>query len=1838
MEELLFPVIYKYRSTNTIIPVNNRPPKITLEEDYSCLKTFIMNHLCRKGFSSYLLIALVTTLIFTGCKNEQQTEIISTNFGEIIDRQQNLEFTFKSDIVSDTLVELWDTTKYLSITPNISGRYKWTNKNTLIFSPLVPFAPNTDYTAVITDKVSRLSNKKISDQNTSYNFHTPYLTIENSYAFWSRNEQNTQEIELHIRIIFNYPVLREDIQKYIQLDADSKTIPFIIRGLVNSNESELIIKVNPENLNYSNLNIIMLPGIKTQGSDRTETKPLSFAVSIPESDKLEITDVVTSFEGGTGVITIHTTQPIKSADIAKYISLDPGIEYKIALTANGFRITGDFKDGTSYKLTLKKGIKGIFDTEIQEDIVNTVTFGSLKPYIAFLNRSDMYLTSAGEGNIGINIINVPEVKVTVFKVFENNIQHYMRSGRNWEWFEGDDEYYDSYNYTLNDDYGKVISSATYSTNALPKSGNVHLLKINPADLDLKSDLKGIFLIKVEAKDKKWLNDVQLLSFSDIGLIVKQSANDLFVAARSIASAKPIEGVSIGLYSKNNQLINRFTTNRDGVILLNDFKNILSDYTLAMITATKGIDYNVLLLNNSAVEMSRFDVGGKRTRGLDYDAYIYGDRNLYRPGDSVYCNVILRDFGVKTIKDFPIIFRVISPDGKDFLKRRLSLNDNGSAETAFELPFKANTGTYICEILTLTDTLIGNYSIKVEEFMPDRISVDVKSDKKKYESGDEAKFTITAMNLFGPPAANRKVENELRITKKNFSPKDYPNRYNFTINSSESINYFSEINQTTTSANGTVIQTFKLPKYEAIGALNGRLYTTVFDETGRPVNRITNFEIITQKQYLGIGLLPGWLQSDRPINIDLIALDLNEKPTQSKARMDIILSTWETVLERNYGQTRYISQKKERLIQSKEVYINGKHTESYIPRESGEYIIRVSLPGSNSWVEERFYAYTWGGISESNFKIDKDGKIDITLDKDTYQIGQEAKVLFKTPFSGEMIVTVEQNKTFEYYSISSDEKGATLKLKIKDEFFPNIYISATLIRKASASSIPLTVAHGYANVNIDKPSLKLPVIIDAPQESRSDKKQTIKVKTSPGAEVTIAVVDQGILQITDYKTPAPFDYFYARRALEVDSYDLFDELLPELSRNSLSTGGDQGFDIGKRLNPLTSKRVKLLSLWSKRLRANSKGEVTFIADIPKFSGAVRIMAVASKDNLFGTGESYIKIADPITISSSIPRFLSPDDNASIAVTLTNTTAVPMDVKVSVKTSGKVTAQNIDRPMLRIAANSEASINYHLLAQSTIGNGKIKLIAETTNETFSDETEISVRPPVPYVKIAKSGIIKNSEELKLSTDNKLHPESSTSRLMITRNPAGQYADLLEGLINYPHGCIEQVISSAFPQIFYADLSRMLKKSKGSTYNINDNIKEAIRRISSSQLYNGSIVTWPGYDDPNWWNTAYAAHFLYEADRAGYTIDTKVQDYIHKFLLEQVKQKNTKKYYYWTGDSYIERVEASHDIFYSLYVLALSGKHHLPTMNYFKSHPDLLSLQSKYLLALTYKLTGDQKSYNALLPTLYNETPASMNSGSYDSPIRNKALILYTLASVDPDNQQIIIMSKQLGEMLRAAKWLNTQERVFSVLALGKLAGNNKNDDIKATVFNNNKTTPVSDNDFISEVIGNVTIKTTGTGTLYWFLETEGLPINNKVQIEDRILKVRRQIFTRAGKLVSGTLKQNDLLVIAVSISTTDNSVIENTVISDLLPACFEIENSRLTAERDMPWIIQRSIPDYFDLRDDRALFYTTASGKPKTFYYMVRVVNKGTYKYAPIGAEAMYNGQYYSYWGDQTLKVE
>jgi uncharacterized protein YfaS (alpha-2-macroglobulin family) len=1653
------------------------------------------------------------------------------------------------------------------------------------------------------------------------------------------------KLSVQANIYFNYPVDPKSLREFLEVKRAGADITDF---QIVSEQTADVIAINFGEVKQTDkeqlFSVVVKENFVSALGKGGLKESRTFEVKLPPITQLAITNVTAGFDGANGWIEVATTQTVDDKKLKDYISTEPSKKLDFSVSGNILRIETDLGNVQTVELKIKKGLPGLYGGKLEFDYEQEVSMVNVEPSINFADKKGKYLMLGGEENLKVNAVNINEVEIEVSQVFSNNILHFLNQFGYYYYYDEYDYYYNP-NYYVGD-FGEILYEEK-----IKLTGGQNWLKSFTVNLNkaLGQKFKGIYTVSVRSADERWRSDSKVIAVSDLGIISKIAGDEIYVFVNSISSTEPVADAEVNIISTNNQTILTGRTDGNGVAVFKDVKKKTEGFSLRLVVVDKEEDFNYIDLRETIIETSRFDVGGLTQYAADFNVFLYSPRNIYRPGEQVNLSAIVRNDKIQVVKDVPLITKIVTPTGKVFEEFKKDLNEQGSFELSFTLPDFAQTGGYSADVYTGDNQLIGSYKFSVEEFVPDKIRVNVNSDKEKTKPGDKVNIDVAAEFLFGAPAAEMRYEADIQLNHNSFTSKNYPG-YVFSNSSITNTTVDHTFLEGQLDNDGKTKIEYDIPSsIQSKGVIVGTAYVSVFDLTGRTVTRSASFDVYPKDYFIGIKSTDYYYGVNENINFNLVAVNKGDKPIDNfLATAKLVRYEWQTVLKKDYSDRYYYaSEEKEFNEWEKDVTINGPTKFNFMVSKSGRYELRISKKGSGDYEKNDFYAYGWGASTAGSFEVDKEGRVEIVFDKDQYEPGEKAKILFTCPFSGKLLVTLERGSVYSYQYIDVNSKSAELELSLDNEHMPNVYVTATLFKKHSKDdTAPFLVGHGFASMKVIKNKNKLPVSISASQKIKPNTTQQITIKTEAQKNiyVTVAAVDEGILQITNFTTPNPFEFMYAKRPLMVESYDLYKLLLPEIVKISSSPGGgDMEQQLQKRTNPISVKRFKLLSYWSGIKKTNSDGVVTVSLNIPQFNGEVRLMAVAYTDSRFGSAEQRMKVADDLILEPQVPRFLAVNDSLVTPVSLINTTDKTASVDVTLKVEGPLKITSSTKKSIKIEPNSTKSVTFGIRAQSQVGAGKI--IFETTGlASIKEEIDIAVRPISPLIVETGSGTIEAGKEIKIDIPENFLKGTQSTTLTISRFPAIKFAKHLKYLVGYPHGCIEQTVSQLFPQLYFEDLAKLVAPEMYRTNNPVYYVKEGIRKIESMQLYDGSISYWQGGTETSWWGSVYAAHFLVEAKKAGFNVSESMLNKLTKYLSQKAKEQSTFDYitYLPTGRT-IKKI-ASKEILYSLYVLAMAGEGDIASMNYYKARPHLVSEDMRYLLAGSYALMGRWNSYYEIVPNAFTpERTDRLTGGSFDSDIRANAIMLNVLLEVEPANKQIPLIIKYLTQ--NADRIYSTQERTFSFLALGKAASLNADANVSIDILADGKSInkfsgkdlTVKDDKLNS---GNITLKASGKGEVYYFWSAEGVKLNEKVKEEDSYLQIRRSFYSyKTGRLISDfRFYQGELIVCKIEFTGFDRNA-ENIVITDLIPAGFEIENPRLNPATELKWVPRNPMyVQYMDIRDDRLLLFTElVRNQTKDFYYMLRVVNQGTYQLPVIGAEAMYDQEYHSYHGAGVVRV-
>ena len=1780
-------------------------------------------------------ILVLSAVLHDGCSSSNAVELVSFYPEGDVPLLSTLEFEFSRDLAPPDRQNMWLDEEFVRFDPEIAGRFKWVSGRRLLFSPDVPLQPMQEYEAEITAKVIFDSGYDADFEDIQ--FRTPDFDAVKAEVFWTHVPHEYYTVSIQANLHFNYPVQPDLLRDYLEVRRDGEAIADI--QIVSEEASEVIalsIGEVQQQDQPQHITVIVREGLQSVLGKNPLQEDREFETVLPPITELAVTGVASGYDGSTGWIEVATTQMVDEEALRAHVRVEPSQTLTFFVSDNMFRIEGAFESAQTVDLIIEKGLPGLFGGVLEQEFRQQVSFVDVQPAIHFSDRRGRYLMRGGEENVEVRAVNIDEIEIEVQEVFANNVLHFLNQHR---WYDYDYGYNPSY-YVGN--FGRELYRETVELDAGRNWLGRHVVNLNRV---LESRHRGVYVLRVSSSESRWIQDSKIIALSDLALIARMGEDQVTVFVNSIRSGMPVEGVDVTVLSDNNQILLEGKTDISGVAVFNDVRARADGFTPRMVTAVRGEDFNFLDLEDTRVETSRFDVGGLTQPAKDMITFMYAERDLHRPGETAHVSAIVRSEDLQVLKDIPVILKVLSPRGRSFREYKLVLNREGSFEQEIVIPDYALTGLYRLELYTGGDKLIGSSTLRVEEFAPDKIRVRLQSDEQTYAPGENVQVRVDAEYLFGAEASNLRYEADVQLKHRPYRSERFPS-YDFSQSSVRNTRVENVSMDGTLDAAGSAQLSYTIPAdIRAGGMLEGAMYVSVFDLTGRTVNRMQPFTVHANDAYIGIQSPGTYFGVNNPLDFRIVAVNRRDRAMNNVAAdVRLVRLEWQTVLKKDNGNRYYYaSEEKEVPVWEKRLTLKGETPCRVTVVRSGKYELRVARAGSSDYQKTSFYAYGWATSTASSFEVDREGRIDIVFDKEQYRPGETAKVLFMCPFAGRLLVTVERNGVFHHQYLDVEKRSVEMRLPVGSEYLPNVFVTATLFRPHSGDrDTPFLVGHGFASMSVEKKENRLPVRIEAAEKVKPGSTQTITVKTAPqrNVYVTLAAVDEGILQITDYETPDPYDVMYARRALQVSAHDLYQFLLPEIAAPRSSTGG--GDDMleeaaRKRTNPITTRRFRLFSHWSGIQRSDANGIVRIRLKLPQFNGEARLMAVAYTGARFGAAERKMKVADDIILEAQIPRLLSTGDSLLMPVTVINTTKKSGKVTVRLRTGGQLALASAASRSVRVPAEGTAQLQFRVRASDTPGEASLSLIASGVGSA-KEEVSLSVRPRVPFAVESQSGTLKNGSEKKLPAADGYLRGTRSVQLTVSPFPAIRFSKQLRQLVGYPHGCVEQTVSRAFPQLYLEDVLKLAAPEQYRRHNPAYYVNQAIRKVQSMQLYDGSLAYWPGGQQRSWWGSVYAAHFLLEAKHAKYRVNEKTLRRLLRFIGKEARKRETYDYVHYRGTGRTVELKARKEILYSLYVLAAAGKADLSSMNYYLGRPHLLTRDTRYLLAGAYGLAGKWSSYHKTLPDMFRaELPARQTGGSFDSELRANAIMLNVLLEVDPANRQIPDILRWIAN--RAKNMYSTQETAFVMLALGKAARRSASSDMNVGVYVDGKKRATYSGSSIrldeKDIgAGRVTLKAKGSGEVYYFWSAEGVKKHGRIEEKDAGMRVRRSYYDyRTRQPVDpAKFRQGQLLVCRIALSGEGRSV-ENVAVTDMLPAGCEVENARLRASTSLGWSVPNPLNvEYVDIRDDRIILFTSLDGqKTREYLYMLRVVNAGGFALPPIGAEAMYDPGIHSYHG-------
>ena len=1314
--------------------------------------------------------------------------------------------------------------------------------------------------------------------------------------------------------------------------------------------------------------------------------------------------------------------------------------------------------------------------------------------------------------------------------------------------------------------------------------------------------------------------------SSLGIMLKKAdTGKIFISTNDIISAEPTGGVEVTLYTRQNQLIHKESTNSDGIAQFDT-----EGKTPLYLIAKKGPQRGYLHLGNEeSLSMSAFDVAGEEVK-KGTKGFIYTERGVWRPGDSIYISFILNDAHNTLPQRHPVTCELLTPSRQVYWKKTLTTREDNFYLFTPATSTGAPTGSWLAKITV--GGLTFEKKLRIETIKPNRLSIDLKFNNKMIEREKPAMASLRVQWLTGAVANNLDYDIQASLVPTKTAFKGYDSyQFDDPTRKFKSEDFSFAKGKTNEQGNAT-IQTEMLQGSSAPGMLKASFLSKVSEQSGEASFNTTVVAYSPFCSYVGIQTPQKnktALSTNKKYRFDLATVRANGSIAPNNPMKVTIYKTewywwWNADSEdkADYNASDYM-----KPVKSFTLYSNKNGRAAFhlsVPEKQwGTYYIQATDLKSGHQCALMAYFDSYNSFDHQAAGGDKANMLSFITDKATYQPGEKIQVRFPSSSQSKAILTVENGSgILEHHEIDCTKKETFYTLRATEEMQPNAYISITLLNPYRASDLPIRL-YGVVPVIVNSKDARLEPIINAPQEIRpnTDFTVTVSEKNQHPMTFTIGIVDEGLLELTNFKTPSPYDAFFAKEALGVRTWDIYDYVMGAYGgkiEKIFSIGGDASLNRGPRA---TANRFKPVVLFKGPFTLN-KGSKSISFKMPEYVGKARCMVVAAHQNQYGNAEKEIFVRQPVMVFGTLPRQLTAGDECMLPVTV-------FAMKENV---GRVTVQLSTNKMFSIIGSPNQQVEFSnienkviwfkIKAKENIGTGNVSVTATARGQQAFWKTEIGIQSAsVPMTRV-QSLVLGANQEKKIMLKPFGLPGSNKSSIEVSSIQLPNLTAMVSSLDNYPYNCLEQLVSRAFPKLYLPSLGQY---SSDEVNLMGQQVRNTLSKIRNYMLPGGSFSYWPGSTSTDGWANIYAFQFLIEAKSKGYVLPPSSLQNCSSYqtaLAKNWKANNGPVF------SYEKVVQA-----YRLYVLSIANMPEKGAMNRLRECSSLPT-EAKWLLAASYARIGNTDVAKKLIETNYGNAD-SQEQWMYTmgSPLRVQAVQLITYLELGYKNRASVLAKTMIQSLQNQTHELNTQTTSWVFLSLCDFYkqqpavkdlkfewianGKSKILEMGKTVWNS----PTSMNDAASTV----TIRNLSKGNIYVTSSIEGVAdIRNQQPTANGIL-LEETICTTEGQPINpGMTKQGTGMIFKLKVANQSGLMLRNLMVSQIVPAGWEILNTRFYQGIDkMPIGVS-----YQDFRDDRVLSFIPELpvGKSIIINIHVNASYAGLYYMIPSSCGCMYNSQY------------
>lgn len=1491
--------------------------------------------------------------------------------------------------------------------------------------------------------------------------------------------------------------------------------------------------------------------------------------------------------------------------------------------------------------------KAVFDIDYEKSI----TTRDVQPSVGFASRGSL-LPGKVVAGLPVMALNVDHVDVNFFRIKPESLAafisqwQYRSSLSNWE----------------SDNLLKMADLVYTGRFDLQPARNTREKLLLPlADIKPLQQTGVYVAVMNPAGQYAYSNAATLFTLSDLGLSLHRYHDRLDVFTQSLENGAAQSGIEVLLLNARGQTLNQATTDGQGHATLK------TDKEAALILARKEGQTTLLDLKLPALDLAEFAIAGEP--GYSKQLFMFGPRDLYRPGETVIFNALLRDSDGKPLDDQPVRLEVVRPDGQ-VVRTQVSKSVNGLYQFNWPLDASAPTGMWHIRAIT-GDNQSRDWDFHVEDFMPERMALNLDVQKAPISPKNDVTFNVTGYYLYGAPASGNSLQGQLYLRPLRDAVKALPG-FQFGDVAEENLSRSLDEVQLTLDEEGRGQVATSSQWQESHSPLQVILQASLLESAGRPVTRRAEQAIWPAEALAGI----------RPQFASKAVYDYRTDTTANQPMVDEGSNAgFDIVYADAEGNKKAVSGLQVRLIRERRDYFwNWSESEGWLsqydqkelveaeqsldlkagetakvdfPVDWGSYRLEVKTP-DNTISSVRFWAgYSWQDNSEGSGTVRPD-RVTMKLDKPAYRPGDTIKLRIDAPTAGKGYAMVESSDgPLWWQEIDVPAEGMELSIPVDKAWNRHdLYLSTLVVRPGdkSRSATPKRSV-GLLHLPLGDENRRLTMTLDAPQKMRPNQPLKVKIKaesktgeTPKKVNVLISAVDSGVLNITDYVTPDPWKGFFGQKRYGADIYDIYGQVIEGQGRLAALRFGGDGDELNRGGKPPVN-HVTIVAQQAQPVVLDENGEGEIALPIGDFNGELRVMAQAWTDETFGSAESKVTVAAPVVVELNRPRFLAGGDSTRLTLDITNLTDRPQTMNVQLAASGMLTLLGSQPEPVNLAPGARATLFVPVRALEGYGDGQITAAIaglQLPGETFPPERKqwlLGVRPAFPAQTVNTGAMIQPGESwhLPAETLSNFSPVTLEGQLLLSGKPPLNLARYIRELKAYPYGCLEQTTSGLFPSL-YTNAAQL--RTLGIVGDTDEKRRAAIdtgiARLLQMQRDDGGFGLWDKSGPEEYWLTAYVMDFLVRAGEQGYSVPADALNKGNNRLLRYLQEPGLMSIRY-SDDAQASRFAVQA---YAGLVLARQQKAPLGALReIWERHRQARAGLPLMQLGIALKTMGDaprsEQALQLALTTSRNDNSRWM--ADYGSSLRDNALMLSLLEEnkLLPETRNSLLGT--LSELAYGQRWLSTQESNALFLA-----GRNLQDmpgdwqvqtSLDAQALSGDKS---QTRNLTSEQLADLQIVNTGNKPVWLRVDSSGYP-QSAPRPGGNVLEIERQYLNSEGRVASlSSLRSGELVLVRLLVKARQN--VPDALVVDLLPAGLELENQNLASSsasleesaqsvQELLSQMQQADIQHIEFRDDRFVAAVAVSAyQPVTLVYLARAVTPGTYQVPVPQVESMYVPQW------------